>query len=166
MSLKGVVAPWRLATSETGSLSASCKIRTICSSANLDLFITAPLLREAIVSNSSWSENVRTGKISGDCGLNSTRHNIRGRARTYGSIARASASDALLQIKKRRPRRLERRLDGGEVYLLTELTHAINNVAPPVVLIDEVLRSTRPVSFTTMSAPLTKLEPALMSSTM
>ena len=45
-------------------------------------------------------------------------------------------------------------------------TQAINNVGPPLVLIDEVLRSTRPVSFTTISAPLTKLEPELASSTM
>ena len=39
------LTPWRLVTSETVSVSFSCKIRTICSSANLDLVVIAPVSR-------------------------------------------------------------------------------------------------------------------------
>jgi hypothetical protein len=51
-----------LATSATGDRSASCNIRTICSSVNLARFITAPQVRGAIVSKYPWSENPRTGQ--------------------------------------------------------------------------------------------------------
>jgi len=49
--------PCRLATSGTGSLSASRKVRTICSSL-YRLFFIAPPLQGAIISNSGWSENI------------------------------------------------------------------------------------------------------------
>src|SRR5574343_1197581 len=60
--MDGSLTPWRFATSDTGALSASSNIRTICSSVNLARFIFAPPLRGAIVSNYSWPENPRTGQ--------------------------------------------------------------------------------------------------------
>jgi len=62
--IEGSLTPWRLATSATGDRSASCNIRTICSSVNLARFITAPQGRGAIVSKSPWPENPRTGHQS------------------------------------------------------------------------------------------------------
>jgi hypothetical protein len=65
-----------LATSATGDRSASCNIRTICSSVNLARFITAPQVRGAIVSKSPWSENRGIGhtEIKRTCIFNNLIH--------------------------------------------------------------------------------------------
>src|SRR5450830_899689 len=55
------LTPFRLATSAIGLLSASRKIRTICSSLYRLFFMLAPCLG-AIFSNFRWSENTQAGQ--------------------------------------------------------------------------------------------------------